>query len=317
VYNSAVTLSALVEQLKPVLDQVASEYELILVNDASRDDSWSKVLRLMKEHPWVQGIDLVRNFGQHNALLCGVRAAKYEVIVTLDDDLQHPPNQIPLLLEKLAEGYDVVYGAPLKQNHGVFRNQASNLTKLLLQNAMGAQAASNISPFRAFRTTVRNAFASYANPFVNIDVLLSWGTTRFSVVRLRHEARAHGKSNYTFFKLVTHAFNMLTGYSVLPLQLASWSGFFMLAFGVFVLGYVLTRYFISGTVIPGFPFIASIIAMFSGAQLFALGIIGEYLSRIYLRTMDKPSYVVRPIAEARDPYLDIELFEVGAREDVA
>jgi undecaprenyl-phosphate 4-deoxy-4-formamido-L-arabinose transferase len=167
------------------------------------------------------------------------------------------------------------------------------MTWLALQGAMGAETARRASSFRAFRTQLRTAFAGYQAPFVSIDVLLTWGTTRFAAVPVLHESRASGTSTYTFRKLLAHALNMLTGFSVLPLQLASLVGFAFTLFGMGVLVYVVGRFLIAGGSIPGFPFLASIIAIFSGAQLFALGIIGEYLARMYQRTMEQPAYVVR------------------------
>ncbi len=231
----------------------------------------------------------MRNYGQHNALLCGIRAAKGEVIViTMDDDLQHPPEVIPDLLATLAEGYDVVYGAPKEEQHGFFRDLASKITKIALQNAMGADIARSVGAFRALRTQLRDAFANYQSPFVSVDVLLTWGTTRFTAIRVPHEPRTIGKSNYTFRKLLTHALNMMTGFSVRPLQLASLVGFFFSLFGIGVLVVVVGRYLILGYSVPGFPFLASTIAIFSGAQLFALGIIGEYLARMHFRSYGTP-----------------------------
>jgi len=293
IYNSEAILPDLAKRLHEVLPSVASKFELILVNDGSHDRSWNIICEMVDKHEWIRGIDLMRNYGQHNTLLCGIRAAKYEVTVTMDDDLQNPPEEIPKLLEKLSEDLDVVYGKPEKQQHGLFRDLASIVTKLALKSAMGTKIARNVSAFRAFRTKVRDAFTDYRSPFLSIDVLLTWGTTRFDAVKVRHDQRPKGKSNYTFRKLVAHAMNMMTGFSVLPLKLASLMGFFFTLFGIGVLAYVLIRYFIEGTSVAGFPFLASVIAIFSGAQLFALGIIGEYLARMHFRTMEKPTYVIR------------------------
>jgi undecaprenyl-phosphate 4-deoxy-4-formamido-L-arabinose transferase len=239
-------------------------------------------------------MSLMRNYGQHNALLCGIRAARYDVIVTMDDDLQHPPEEIPKLLDKLSEGHDVVYGTPVRQPHGFLRNVASVVTKLALKSAMGADIARQVCAFRAFRREVARAFVDYQGPFVSIDVFLAWGTDRFAATLVQQQAREQGTSGYTFRSLVRHALNMMTGFSTRPLQLASLTGFAFTLFGFGVLVYVLVRYFLSGTPVPGFPFLASIIALFSGAQLFALGIIGEYLARVHFRSMQKPTYVVRP-----------------------
>ena len=293
VYNSELTLVPLLARLRPVLSALAEHHEVILVNDGSRDRSWSVVSELSQQDPAVVGINLMRNYGQHNALLCGIRAARYGVIVTLDDDLQNPPEEIPTLLRKLAEGYDVVYGAPQREQHGLWRDLASQITKLVLQKSMGAKTARQISAFRVFRTQLREAFGQYCSPFVSIDVLLTWGTTNFSAVVVRHDPRTLGRSNYTFRKLLTHALNMMTGFSTWPLQLASMIGFAFTLFGIGVLVYVVGRYLAAGTAVQGFPFLASIIAIFSGAQLFALGIIGEYLARLHYRMMERPPYAVR------------------------
>jgi undecaprenyl-phosphate 4-deoxy-4-formamido-L-arabinose transferase len=170
---------------------------------------------------------------------------------------------------------------------------ASSLTKLALQSAMGAETARQISAFRAMRTPVRTGFTNYRGPYVSIDVLLTWSTTSFVAVPVAHDVRQVGESNYTARKLVTHALNMTTGFTARPLQLASWVGFFFSLFGAGVLAYVVGRTLLFGTSVSGFPFLASIIAIFAGAQLFALGIIGEYLARMHFRMMERPPYAIR------------------------
>lgn len=298
VYNSVQTLPALLSRVSAELDRLGVAYELILVNDGSRDGSWEAIRALNRKYPQLRGINLMRNYGQHNALLAGIREARYDVIVTMDDDLQNPPEEIVNLLTTLDEGYDVVYGTPSQEQHGLWRDLASQITKIVLQGAMGAKTARKVSAFRAFRTELRGAFETYRGPFVSIDVLLTWATTRFTSVTVRHDPRRVGASNYTLRKLITHAINMMTGFSTLPLQLASFVGFTFTAFGFLVLVYVIGRLLIQGGSVPGFPFLASVIAIFSGAQLFALGIIGEYLARMHFRMMDRPPYAVRERAMA-------------------
>jgi len=288
VYNSQSILPELTARLEPVLAALCRHYEVVLVNDGSRDGSWERIQELVCRRPWIRGINLMRNYGQHNALLCGIRAARFDTIVTMDDDLQHPPEEIHKLLEKLEEGYDVVYGSPEHQQHGVLRDLASELTKLALRSSMGAETARQVSAFRAFRTCSRDAFADYHSPFVSIDVVLTWATTRFTAIRVRHDPRAMGASNYTFRKLFTHAMNMMTGFSTLPLQAANFLGFVCMGFGALLLLYVLGGFLIHGRTVPGFTFLASIIAIFSGTQLMALGIIGEYLARMHFRMMERP-----------------------------
>lgn len=298
VYNSEKTLAAIVKRLQPVLEVEATEYELILVNDGSSDHSWDVICDLPATYSWVRGINLMRNYGQHNALLCGIRSARYKIIVTMDDDLQNPPEEVPKLLGKLDEGYDVVYGTPQKKQHGFWRDMASQVTKLVMKSTMGVQVACNVSAFRAFRSDMRNAFADYQGPFVSIDVLLTWGTTRFAAIPVRYDERQDGLSNYTFGKLLTHALDMMTGFSTLPLRLASVLGLGFSLFGFIVLVYVVGRYLIQGSSVPGFPFLAAVISIFSGVQLFSLGIIGEYLARMHYRSMSRPYCVIRDMVGA-------------------
>jgi undecaprenyl-phosphate 4-deoxy-4-formamido-L-arabinose transferase len=292
VFNAEPNLAELHRQLMPAMTSLVERFELILVEDCSTDRSWEIVRRLAQDDERVRGIRLNRNYGQHNALLCGIRAARYDVIVTMDDDLQNPVSEIPKLLAAVAAGYEVVYGSSRERQHGLLRYIASRLTKLALRSAMGAKTATQVSAFRAFPTRLRAAFEDYRSPSVSIDVLLTWATSRFTAVEVQHAARRAGESNYTIRKLITHAFNLMTGFSTLPLKLASVIGFFFTLFGFGVLAWVLGRYFVSGASVPGFAFLASIIAIFSGAQMFTLGIFGEYLGRMYGRTMERPAYVV-------------------------
>lgn len=293
VYRGESLIEPLVERFDKVLPGIAKKYEVILINDGSPDASWEVIQRLSNKYRWVRGIRLMRNYGQHNATLCGVREARYEVTLTMDQDLQHPPEEIPLLLAELQNGYDVVYGAPKRLPQGFIRNLLTANIKRILANVMGIPSVKNISAFRAFRTDLRSAFENFRSPNLIMDVLLSWGTTRFTSVPVEiAEART---SNYNFTALVRAALLILIGYSTKPLRVASWIGFIMTLFGLGVFIYVVVIYFTLGS-LPGFPFLASIIALFSGAQLFALGIFGEYLARMFDRSMDRPTYVIHETA---------------------
>lgn len=293
VYNSEKSLVLLVERINSVLSIYANSYEILLVNDASSDSSWDIIKTLVTDDKHILAINLMRNFGQHNALLCGIRAANYEVIITMDDDLQNPPESIPTLVDELQKGYDVVYGAAIHDVHsGALRSISSWIIRKMLQGAVGANVANNLSSFRAFRTQIRNGFEDFQSSFISIDVLLTWSTRSFTVVKVEHAPRHYGNSTYTIKKLFIHSINLITGFSTWPLQLASLMGFTFTLFGILILVYVVVRNILQGSV-PGFPFLASIVAIFSGAQLFAIGIIGEYMLRIYQKTMNKPAYLER------------------------
>ncbi len=299
VYNGQNTIGELVERLGQVLPGLADAYEVVLVCDGSPDDSWKVIEGLAARYPWVNGIELMRNYGQHNALLCGVRAARYEVIVTMDDDLQHPPEEIPVMLAKLDEGFDVVFGVPKKLPHSWWRNLTSVITKEVVGYVMGYRSIRDISSYRVFRTRIRSAFADYRGPDLLLDVLLTWGTNRFGTVPVDENPRTVGESNYNLSKLIKLALTLLTGYTTLPLRFASVLGFVFTAIGIIMLVYLLVTYIALGS-IPGFSFLASTVIIFSGVQLFALGIIGEYLARIFDRSYGRPTYQVLKTTGALD-----------------
>lgn len=293
VFKAEDCLNELYQRLTKIMKTSSPSYEIIFVEDCGEDGSWGIIEKLARSDARIRGIQLSRNFGQHNAILCGVRAARGEAIITMDDDLQHPPEEIPKLLQKFLQGYDVVYGSPQKEQHGFFRNVASQITKIVLKSTMGVKTARNVSAFRVFRTYLRNAFDNYQGYFVSLDVLLTWGTKNFTSVSVEHRHRYSKRSNYTFRFLITHAFNMMTGFSVLPLQFASLLGFIVTFFGFVILAYVLVVYFSIGGKVPGFPFLASIITIFCGTQLLVLGVMGEYIARMHFDIMEKPPYFIR------------------------
>ncbi len=294
VYNGAQSIRELAERVSATLGP-RGQWELIFVVDGSPDDSWSTVEALVDRYPNVVGIDLFRNFGQHNALLAGIRAARHSVVVTMDDDLQHRPETIPTLLGALHDRIDLVYGASEGEEHNLWRNVASRFTKAAMSASIGSKMARDSGAFRAFRTSLRDGFAEVDDPYVSIDVLLSWVTTRYATADTPMEERTIGTSNYTVRKLVRHAVNMMTGYSTKPLRLVSWLGFALALFGLVTLMFVLTRYLLSDAAVPGFAFLASLISILAGAQLFGLGVIGEYLGRMHFRSMQRPPYVIREV----------------------
>lgn len=293
VFKGQSSLAELVARIQSSLGNDA-EFEILLVDDGSPDDSWSTVELLARLDSRTHGIRLSRNFGQHNALLAGVRAARFPLTVTLDDDLQNPPEEILKLVRELEDNnLDVVYGVPEQVEQSVPRRLSGSLTRFILNRVLGVTSAPNMSSFRAFRTQLRDAFASDIGTNVSLDALLTWGGSRFGAVPVRHDARAKGTSNYTFRRLVRFAVDTTTGYSTFPLQVASIVGLATAVFGFCLLIFVVVRPLVSGESVPGFPFLAATIAIFAGVQLFTLGIIGEYLARMHFRIMRKPTYVIR------------------------
>ena len=296
VYRSTDSLIALVDRLDEVLAP-RGDYEVILVDDGSPAETWAVITGLTARSSRVRGFRLGRNFGQHSALVAGVRQARFPIVVTLDDDLQNPPEEIPRLVAALEErDLDVVYGVPERMEQSFPRRLAGRITRKSLGSGLGQEAALDFSSFRAFRTRIRDAFASDLGTNVSLDALLTWGASRFGSVSVRHDVRAMGASNYTYRRLLRFAIDTTTGYSTAPLQFASILGLATACLGFLSLLWVVLYPLVIGRSVEGFPFLASTIAIFSGVQLLTLGIIGEYLSRMHFRVMRKPTYVISQVA---------------------
>lgn len=299
-FRSAGSLPALAERVATVLEGAELPYELVLVDDGSEDGTWAAIQALAAARAPVRGLRLARNSGQHAALLAGIRAARREWIVTLDDDLQFRPESIPSLLVSLEEGADLVYGVAEQPKHGRLRGIATSAAKRAMRVATGDPLVTRISALRAFRTRLREGFERFDGPYVSIDALLLWSTRRVAEVAVPHDARVDGQSGYSARTLARHALTVVVGFSSRPLRIASALGFVCTVFGAVLLVYVLFRYVTEGSAVPGFAFLASAISIFSGVQLFALGVIGEYLARMYQRAMGRPSYSIAESVEAGD-----------------
>lgn len=292
-FRSAATLPPLVARLAAALDGHTAGHEVILVVDDGAEDTWSTARGLADRHPNVQAIRLARNYGQHNALVAGARAARYEVLVTMDDDLQHPPEEVPVLLAALAPDVDLVYGVPVAEEHGACRSLASRLVKAGLTGVFGVRDARKISAFRAFRSFLVNGLENVSGPSVSVDVALAWASSRVATASVQMRERASGRSGYTLRTLLRHTTNMVLGYSTTPLRLVTVVGFATGALGVALLTQVVYQYLTGATTVAGYTTLASMVALFSAAQLVALGILGEYVGRIHANGMGRPTYVVR------------------------
>ena len=290
VFRSEKTLNELVNRITNSISD--KSVEIILIDDASGDGTWTTICSIARQNSMVTGIRLGRNSGQHGALLAGVRAAKFQTVVTLDDDLQNPPEEINKLIDALVPGVDVVYGVSTEVKQNFYRRAGSKLVRKFFASALGFNSAVSMSSFRTFRTVLREGFNTALGPNVSLDALLTWSTTRFTVVEVKHDERKVGDSHYTFRKLVRFMIDMATGYSALPLRLASALGFLTISFGAVLLVYVIGRPIITGERVQGFPMLASTIVIFSGVQIFLLGILGEYIGRMHFRVMNKPTYMV-------------------------
>lgn len=301
-YRSGPTLPPLVERLVDVLPTISTAHEVILVVDGPIDDTYAVARRLEREHPGVvKAVLMRRNYGQHNALIAGLSRASYDVTVTMDDDLQHRPEEIHKLLAPLEDPLvDLVYGVADEEEHGLLRSFASRTVKAALATA-GVPNAKDVSAFRAFRTDLREGFSHVADPFASLDVFLSWTTTSIQSVPVRMEQRQEGESGYSFSSLVRHAMNMVTGYSTFPLKMVTRIGIGAALFGFALALYVLVQHFRGEIRVAGFTTLASLLSILSGLIMLSIGVLGEYLGRLHFRSMARPTYIVRTEQVAVEP----------------
>lgn len=293
VYNSSATLASLLERLSRVLDGITPCYEVILVDDGSRDDSWAVMQSLRarySEHLVV--VQLMRNYGQHNTLMCGLDLARGEYVITMDDDLQNPPEEIPKMLAYIRqENLDLVYGCPDTRNHAAWRNLGSSIVWQFYRTVFHNPVTP--TPFRIMRHQLAHSVRFYDLNFTYLDGLLAWCTSRIGAVEVEHHARAQGRSGYSLGKLLGLALNLYTNFSLIPLQVVSALGFITAASGFLVGAYYLVQFLASNIVIPGYASTIIAILILGGVQLLALGVIGEYVGRLHLNVNRKPQYVVR------------------------
>jgi glycosyltransferase involved in cell wall biosynthesis len=293
VYNSATTLDRLLNRLSETLEAITQSYEIILIDDGSRDDSWEVIqaLRLTYGDHLVSS-QLMRNYGQHNALMCGLRIARGEYVVTMDDDLQNPPEEIPRLLAHIKKhGLDLVYGCPSSRTHAAWRNLGSTIVWHFYRTVFHNPVTP--TPFRIMHHHLAESAMFYDLNFTYLDGLLAWCTSRIGGVEVGHHARAQGTSGYSLGKLLVLALNLYTNFSLIPLQVVSGLGFVTAATGFAVGIYYLLQFLASSIAVPGYASTIIAILILGGAQLVALGVLGEYLGRLHLNVNRKPQYVIR------------------------
>ena len=298
VYGSEATLEELIERLDNVLSSGTDTFEIILVDDASRDESWELIRRIQQRHPnMVKGIQLMRNFGQHNAIMCGFRYSKGALVITMDDDLQNPPEEIPALLQAIRTGtYDLIYGVPRKKRHAVGRNLGSYVVNVFFR--MVFQTRGTVTSFRVVRRPLIDAILSYDLNFTYIDGLLAWNSEKISEIPVDHRPRSSGRSGYSLTKLITLALNLFTNFSLLPLQFASAVGLAASMGGLSAGAYYLAQSLLRNIEVPGYASIIVAVLTLGGLQLLALGIIGEYIGRMHLNVNRKPQYTVRHVTSS-------------------
>lgn len=295
VYRSAETLPALLERLRDTLDSLEVGYEIILVEDGSPDNAWQVLEEMQRRNPGrIIAVQLMRNYGQHNALMCGFRRARGRFIVTLDDDLQNPPEEIPVLYHAmLRSNYDLIYGHPRDKKHSGWRNAGSRLINLFFRLVFCSRVT--VTSYRIIRRELVLSTFNYALNFTFVDGLLAWNTQRVGAIEVEHHPRESGRSGYSLTKLATLGMNLFTNFSLLPLQMITICGGACACLGLITAAYYLVEALRANITVPGYA--SQIIAtlILGGLQLLSLGIMGEYLGRLHLNINRKPQYVERQV----------------------
>ena len=293
VYNGELTVVPLFERLNLFFNKTPFSFEVIFVYDCGEDNSWPVLMKLKTEYPdKVKLIKLSRNFGQHNALICGFEFTTGEFVITMDEDLQQAPEDIETLINKQKEAdFDVVYGKYEKLKHSAYRNLSSSFLKNIIHIGI-PDVHSDYSAFRLLKSTIAKATIDMNNSYTFLDGYVSWITTNCTSCIVSHSERQQGKSSYTFTKLVNHSINIFVTFSDLPIRLLSIFSFILLG-GMTIFGaYVICRKIIFNDFDVGYPSLILSIGFGVGFIMLALGIIGEYIYRINLKTTKRPNYKV-------------------------
>ncbi|UYB51728.1 glycosyltransferase family 2 protein [Xanthomonas sp. AM6] len=293
VYRSATILPVLADRIEQALGTAFHDnFEVILVNDCSPDDSWEVLLRLAADRPWWKVVNLRKNAGQHNAILVGLRLSSGRRVVTMDDDLQHSPEDIPLLLGALNQKVDVCYAKFRSKQHPLWKRAGSAFNDAVANRLLGKPPGLYLSPFKAMVGGIRDEVIKFTGPHVYLDGLILSATNRLTTITLDHHQRADGQSGYSLRKSISLWLKMATSFSLLPLRLASMSGLMFAALGfLLALAFVIQRFTLNAMPVGWSSLIVSALIM-GGIQLMALGIIGEYLGRVLLHVNGNPQAVV-------------------------
>lgn len=292
-YNSEKSIREVVELTLDAfqkLDRYSCEF--VLVNDNSKDATFDVIRKLADEYPCVHGINLMRNFGQHNALMCAMHYAKGDYLIGMDDDLQCHPSQIPTIVNKMEEGFDVVYGVYAESKNGPVKNFTSWLNKVTARKLLGRPKGIRSSNFWMITGQIRDLIIQYTNYNPYVDALFTRMTSNIGNVVIEHHKREFGSSNYTLGKLVKLWLSYFN-YTVLPLRMISAVGSATAAFG-FIAGIVtVIRKLLSPSIAAGWTSTICVMLFFFGLVLLTLGIIGEYIGNIVLSINSTPQFIVR------------------------
>jgi dolichol-phosphate mannosyltransferase len=295
-FNEIENISELVRRLAAVCEQCVGEnYELVLINDGSTDDTWAEILRLSKDRPQIVGVDLARNHGHQLALTAGLVLARGERILIMDADLQDPPELLPEMMRRLDSGADVAYGQRLhREGESWFKKSSASLFYRIVARLADAPIPADTGDFRLMRREVVDVLLAMPEQHRFIRGMVAWIGFRQVPVFYRRSARSAGTTKYPLGKMVTFAIDAITGFSAAPLRLSLYVSFGSVLIACLLVGYSIWQWFIGETV-PGWTSITIIMLAFASVQMFCLGILGEYIGRIYTQSKQRPLFIIKCI----------------------
>ena len=305
-YNSSQTIGKVIAEIKDTMEKLQKyEYEVILVNDCSPDNTFEVIEQLCEEHNNICGVNLAKNFGQHGALMAGFHQVTGDVLVCLDDDGQTPADEVGKLLEKIEAGDDVVYASYAHKKHSLFRNFGSFVNEKMAQFLLGKPKELYVSSYFAARRFVVDEMLKYENAYPYVIGLVLRTTKKISNVPVNHREREIGQSGYTLAKLLGLWFNGFTAFSTKPLRVATIGGSLFAMFGFLYGIYTIIKKFVNPAVPIGFSSIMAAIMFIGGVMMLMLGLIGEYIGRMYICMNNAPQFVVRDLIAISEEKTDV------------
>lgn len=297
VYNEESLVEELYSRLKVVCDGLNRSYEIVIVDDGSSDGSYKKLKQLKACDDRLHIVRLTRNFGQQAAVLAGFRNSKGEIIVQLDSDLQNPPEEIPKLLDAMTEDIDLVTTIHRKRRDGPVRVLGSQILQRFGQMLFGDSVKLNLSSFRAMRRSVVEKIEACKDRSRYMAVLMSWMGLPSIEIEVEHHERKKGDTKYSILTLLKLSWDLVTGYSSLPLRLVTYMGMFGALLGFLMMSFLLYQRIVNGILIEGFVVLTAVFAFFAGVQLLSIGFLGEYLGRVHIQIQDRPDYIIEKVIE--------------------
>ena len=295
VFNEISLIDELYSRLKLVCEGLGRNYEIIIVDDGSSDGSHEKLTQLKNKDTTLRIVKFTRNFGQQAAVLAGFRISRGKIIVQLDSDLQNPPEEIPKLLEAMAENIDLVTTVQRKRRDGTIRVLGSRCLLKIGQMLFGNQVKLNLCSFRVLRRSVVEKIESCKDRSRYMAVLMSWMGLPTVEIEVEHHERKKGNTKYSFLNLLILAWDLVTGYSSFPLRMVTYMGLFGAFLGFLMMIFLLFQRIINGILIEGFVVLSAVFAFFAGIQLLSIGFLGEYLGRVHHQIQERPDYIIEKV----------------------